>query len=144
MTSAFGRYDHAVTDGPAQPPAPHTDPALQDPVYRQPEAAQPAPPAPKVALNLDTLEREGGTPIPFDFLLAGERYLLSDPQEVDWQDLLTAMRSPVMFFRIVLPAEQHHKFFAARMPSWKMAHLMRRYQDHYGLPNGPEADGLPR
>lgn len=95
------------------------------------------------ALDLDALEREGA-PEPFDFVLGGKRYMMSDPKEVDWQDLLAAMSNPVMFFRLVLPAEDQRVFFETRLPSWKMNKLMQRYQDHYGLPSLPNAAGLPR
>lgn len=96
-----------------------------------------------VALDLDALEREGA-PGPFDIMLGGKRYLLSDPQEVDWQDLIAAMSNPHMFFRLVLPPEDHHQFFETRLPSWKMRKLMARYQDHYGIPDVPNAAGLLR
>ncbi len=102
---------------------------------------EPTKPAP--ALNLDTLEREGA-PGPFDFELDGRRYIMSDPKEVDWQDLLAAMQNPVMFFRLVLPADDQREFFKTRLPAWKMNTLMSSYQDHYGLPNLPNAGGLPR
>lgn len=95
------------------------------------------------ALNLDTLEREGA-PVPFDFIHDGKRFLLSDPKELDWQDVISAMSNPHMFFKLVLPAEDRRAFFESRMPTWKMNILMERYQDHYGLPSVPNAAGLPR
>lgn len=98
---------------------------------------------PPAALDLDTMEREGA-PGPFDFVLGGRRYLLTDPQEVDWQDLLAGMHNPHMFFRLVLPPDDHRTFFETKLPSWKMNALMQRYQDHYGLPSAPNAGGLPR
>lgn len=96
-----------------------------------------------VALDLDALEREGA-PGPFDIILGGKRFLLSDPQEVDWQDLMAAMANPHMFFRLVMPPEDHQQFFETRLPSWKMRKLMQRYQDHYGIPDAPNAGGLSR
>jgi hypothetical protein len=99
----------------------------------------------KVALNLDDLEREGGSPQPFDFQLAGKRFILSDPQEIDWQDLMSAMSNPTMFFRMVLPADSHAEFFATKIPSWKMNQLMGAYQRHYKLPTqGPGGDMTAR
>ncbi len=95
------------------------------------------------ALDLDKLEREGAVG-PFDFVLDGKRFMMSDPQEVDWQDLLSAMQNPTMFFRLVLPAEDQPEFFRTRLPSWKMNKLMAAYQDHYGLPNAGNAGGLQR
>lgn len=98
----------------------------------------------RAAMNLDELEREGGPTSPFDFVLEGKRYLLADPQDLDWQDIISAMSNPVMFFRLVLPAEDHSTFFRSRIPGWKMNALMRGYQNHYGLPNQGEAGALPR
>lgn len=115
--------------GPAQHAAQH---AAQAAVNTRP-----------AALDLDTLEREGA-PQPFDFIHDGKRYMMSDPKEVDWQDLIAAMSNPHMFFRLVLPAEDRQTFFESRLPAWKMNILMQRYQDHYGLPNVPNAGGLLR
>lgn len=100
--------------------------------------------APKAAMNLDALEREGGPRQPFDFVLDGKRYLLADPQELDWQDVISAMSNPVMFFRLVLPPEDHVEFFHSKIPGWKMNALMGAYQNHYGLPSQGEAGALPR
>lgn len=99
---------------------------------------------PKAAMNLDDLEREGGSPKPFDFILAEQRFLLSDPQEIDWQDLMDAMGNPVMFFRLVMPPEDQSIFFRTKIPSWKMNALMKAYQTHYGLPSPGERGALPR
>jgi hypothetical protein len=106
-------------------------------------AATDAASAPKAALNLDILERENPK-APFDFVHHGRRYLLSDPQEIDWQRLLVAMRNPVLFVRLVLPPDDHREFFGTDLPAWKMNALMKAYQEHYGLPAAGEADGLPR
>jgi hypothetical protein len=95
------------------------------------------------ALDLDKLEREGA-PKPFDFVLDGHRYLMSDPQEVDWQDMLAALQNPVMFFRLVLPADDQQQFFRTKLPAWRMNKLMQAYQDHYGLPSAGNVGGLPR
>jgi hypothetical protein len=96
------------------------------------------------ALDLDKLEREGGSPKPFDFVLEGKRYIMADPQEIDWQDLLSAMSNPVMFFRMVLPADDQRTFFRTRLPAWRMNKLMSAYQDHYGLPSQGNPNALPR
>lgn len=135
---------------PTQATSPVTDvfrPAPQQPASWTPPAQTEQPLAVNyrspAALDLDAMEREGA-PTPFDFVLSGKRYLMSDPQEVDWQDLIAAMSSPSMFFRLVLPAEDRQQFFEARCPTWKMNKLMQAYLDHYGLPTGPNAAGLPR
>lgn len=99
---------------------------------------------PRAAMDLDALEREGGPRAPFDFMLDGKRFLLADPQELDWQDVISAMSNPVMFFRLVLPPEDHVAFFKTKIPGWKMNKLMEAYQTHYGLPSPGEAGALPR
>lgn len=87
-----------------------------------------------VVLDLDALERENA-PAPFTFRHDGRRYLLRDPQDIDWQELMLAIDNSFQFFRSVLPADDQQQFFAAKMPSWKMKALMERYQQHYGLPD---------
>jgi hypothetical protein len=89
---------------------------------------------PEVTLDLDVLEREKA-PKPFYFRHLGARYLLVDPQEVDWQDLILAIGDTYTFFRTIVPADDRESFFAAKLPSWKMRALMDSYVQHYGLPN---------
>lgn len=89
---------------------------------------------PDVVLDLDTLEREDA-PQPFTFRHAERRYMLRDPQDIDWQELLLAINDSYQFFRSVLPADDQEDFFTAPMASWKMKALMERYQQHYGLPD---------
>lgn len=101
------------------------------------------------AIDLDSIEREGGTPMPFRFKMKlpdgkQKTFVLSDPQEIDWQNLILAMRDPLMFLRLVLPPDDHTAFFGTPMASWKLNKLMERYQQHYGLTNLPEASGSAR
>ncbi len=86
----------------------------------------------EVVLDLDLLERENA-PAPFTFRHAGRRYMLRDPQDVDWQELMLAIDNSYQFFHSVLPADDQKDFFKAPMPSWKMKTLMERYQQHYGI-----------
>lgn len=108
-----------------------------------PEVEQPKAVAADVTLDLDTLEREGAKP-PFTFRHNGKRYLLADPQELDWQDLFAALGNPVLFVQKIVPADDHDEFFATRMPTWKINALFENYIEHYGLPKPGEAPGLPR
>ena len=85
-----------------------------------------------VALNLDELEREGA-PGDFAVVLGGKRLVMSDAQEVPWQDLMVAMQDPHAFFRLVVPEDDQDRFFQADLPVWKMRRLMDAYTDHYGL-----------
>ncbi|MFG3710883.1 hypothetical protein [Micromonospora sp. NPDC047730] len=95
-----------------------------------------------VALDLDTLEREGAKD-PFTFRHGGKRFMMSDPQEIDWQKLLVALRDPVFFMTLALPADDREEFFSLDMPSWKMNRLVKAYSEHYGLPSPGEAAGSP-
>lgn len=96
----------------------------------------------EVSLDLDTVEREGAKP-PFTFTHAGRRWMLSDPQDLDWKKLLVAMGDPEFFLRQILPADDREEFFRVDMPTWKLNLLMTRYQEHYGLPNPGNAGGSP-
>lgn len=96
-----------------------------------------------VALDLDTLERES-RPGPFTFQHAGRRWMLSDPQEMDWKKVVLALSDYGYFLRQVLPADDVEAFLAAEMPVWKIRILMQRFQEHYGIPSVPESGALPR
>jgi hypothetical protein len=96
-----------------------------------------------VSLNLDTLEREGGPQDPFVLVLGGERILLSDAAEMDWQKLLASLNDPRVFFRLVIPPDDHKTFFGTDMSAWKMNKLMESYMAHYGLPSPGEANASP-
>ena len=105
---------------------------------RRPQAG-----SPEVSLDLDALEREGGTPEPFTVHLAGERIMFSDPKDLDWQALLDDMGDPRRFFRLVVPPDSHETFFSAYLPTWKMDVLMSAYLQHYGLPSPGNASASP-
>jgi hypothetical protein len=88
-----------------------------------------------VTLNLDVLEREGDVPGPFTFTHDGELYTMLDPQEVDWQDLLSGLRNPALFIRFAMSITDQKRFFAKRVPAWKMNKLMEAYTSHFNLPD---------
>lgn len=94
------------------------------------------------SLDLDALEREGDVPGPFTFVLDGETYTMVDPQEVDWQDLLSGLRNPALFIRYAMSIEAQKKFFGKRVPAWKMNKLMGAYTEHFGLPDLGNANAL--
>jgi hypothetical protein len=95
-----------------------------------------------VTIDLDAMEREGAVPDAFTFKHEGNSFRMLDPQEIDWQDLLSGLRNPALFVRFAMPLEDQKKFFSARVPSWKMNKLMQAYQDHYGLPDLGNANAL--
>lgn len=90
----------------------------------------------KPAFDLDALEREGGAPEPFRFMLAGHEYAMVPRDEINWQDMLIAMRSPLLFIRYVMSGEDYEKFVEQSVPMWKMDALMKRYLDHFGIDAG--------
>jgi hypothetical protein len=93
------------------------------------------------ALDLDALEREG-RPEPFAFIHNNRQYILADPQDQDWQQLLVVMSNPLLFLRLVLREEDRDAFFENSMPAWKLNALTTAYREHYGLPSLGEASGL--
>lgn len=93
------------------------------------------------ALNLDALEREG-RPEPFAFIHNNRQYILADPQDQDWQQLLVVVSNPLLFLRLVLEEKDRDSFFEDSMPAWKLNALTKAYRQHYGLPELGEANGL--
>jgi hypothetical protein len=86
-----------------------------------------------VSIDLDALEREGDKPGPFTFQHEGHTFNMLDPQDIDWQDLLSGMRNPALFIRFAMPLPDQKTFFGQRVPAWKMNKLMEEYQNHFGL-----------
>jgi hypothetical protein len=95
-----------------------------------------------VALDLDALEREGAVLEPFTFKYDGETYHMLDPQEIDWQNLLSGLRNPALFVRFAMPVTEQSKFFGKQVPAWKMNALMEAYQQHFGIPDLGNANAL--
>lgn len=98
---------------------------------------------PKVALNLDTLEREGDQPEPFMVVFQGKPMTFQDAQELDHQQLRRAMYEPTYFFQIALSREDSKRFLAAKVPTWKIEELMSAYNEHYGLDTPGNANASP-
>ncbi len=96
----------------------------------QPPAAEP-----KLGIDLDALEREGELPGPFTFRHDGKTFTMLDPQEIDWQDLLSGLRNPALFIKYAMAPEDQKKFFGTRVAAWKMNKLMQSYQEHFNLPD---------
>ncbi len=101
---------------------------------------------PPATLDLDALEREGDDAprVPFSFNHNGNRYTLLDPKEIDWQELISALTNPYVFFTVTLPDDQQKTFLGTKLPSWKLNRLIDRYIDHYGLPSLGESGAVPR
>lgn len=91
--------------------------------------------AKKVALDLDTLEREGDIPEPFPIRVKGRVIVLRDIQELDWQDVAAIghSRNAHLFFQKAIHEDDYEHFISARIESWKMERLMQDYLTHYGV-----------
>lgn len=87
---------------------------------------------PPVALNLDTLEREGGEPDPFVFVLGGDRFVCRDIENEDWQVLSKIdEENPEDTFRLLL-GKDFDKFAKHKLPLWKLKKLMQGWREHTG------------
>jgi hypothetical protein len=95
-----------------------------------------------VTFDLDALEREGAVAEQFTFQYEGESFTMLDPQDIDWQNLLSGLRNPALFIRFAMPMEAQKRFFAKQVPAWKMNKLMAAYQEHYGIPDLGNANAL--
>jgi hypothetical protein len=97
----------------------------------RPRAAVADKPAP-VALNLDTLAREGGDVEPFVAVFAGRRVTFTDPHDLDWQEAAAAMDDPRMMFRLALSEDDAHHLLSNRMTIRQVNTLVETYLRHYG------------
>ncbi len=116
-------------------------PAVATP-EEQTTAEVPEAPKVKVDLDLDALDRDGTSPGPFTFSLSGETFTLTDPRDIDWQDLIIAQRNPLMFIKFTMGEEQYKKFLGMRVAEWKMERLMVAFWAHYGVTDSPEVRAL--
>lgn len=98
----------------------------------RPRTAVPDKP-PGVAMNLDTLEREGGAAEPFVVVLDGRPRTFLDPFEMDWQELAAAINDPRVMFRLALSEEDGDDLLGAKIPVWKINTLVETYLRHYGI-----------
>lgn len=89
---------------------------------------------PGPVFNLDTLEREGEAPGPFNFVVGGKRFVVEDLQDVDWQDLIATGVDPKKDLALALGEDQYAKFEAIRgIPGWKLSKLVEQITQHFGL-----------
>lgn len=84
-----------------------------------------------VMLNLDTLEREGGIPEPFTFVLGGERFECADPADVDYRQFVDVAEDDVARQLEILLGGQYTRFAKHRLKIWKLQALMEALREHY-------------
>ena len=85
-----------------------------------------------VHFNIDTFEREGGSKEIFAAVVAGKRIQMTDPVELDWQDL-NNLDSPDEFLAYCFSEEDRKYFMAQKIEAWRLNGLMDAYMKHYGL-----------
>lgn len=90
-------------------------------------------------LNLDDVEREKSYK-PFVFSLNGRKITLTDPAELDWQDIME-IDQPVKFLKYACDAETRDYMIAQKMPGWKFGKLVDAYLAHYGISTKGNVEG---
>lgn len=89
-------------------------------------------PAPKVNLNLDSLEKERPKE-PYTTTLRGRRITLTDPADIDWLALAEMGDDPVLFVTACMSDEDSDFFYEEPLESWKVNVLMDDFMRHFGL-----------
>ncbi|HEX8632243.1 MAG TPA: hypothetical protein VF755_29140 [Catenuloplanes sp.] len=94
----------------------------------------------EVVCDLDAHEHPTPRPKPFWFRYQGQRFLLIDSMEADWQDLAVAQGNPRMMMHLLVPEDQRADLLSRKMPVYRLDKLIADYQAHYklDLPDGPE------
>lgn len=101
------------------------------------------PPGVKVASNLDTYEKEKPEE-PFWFQHEGEFFQMSDPEDVDFQDIVIGQENPRLMMHVLMVEDHRDRFFSKRLPMGKMKKLLGDYTKHYGLTDLGELAGSAR
>ena len=91
-----------------------------------------------VDFNMDTYEREGERPKPFTTVIGGRRIVLSDPTNLDWQDLAD-MDDPFELADKCMRPEDRDYFLEHRAPAYKLQAMAQAFQKHYGMGNAGNA-----
>lgn len=84
-----------------------------------------------ITFNLDEQERETKVE-PFVALVGGRSITMTDPEELDWEDLLM-IEGPYDFLTYSCSPEDKRYILAQKMPGWKFGKLIAAYQQHYGF-----------
>ncbi|NAE18054.1 hypothetical protein [Enterococcus hirae] len=106
-------------------------------------------PAP-VAFNIDEWESENPSE-PFPVVVGGRRYILEDPNYIDFRDLLVIQGMTANItrdemervMRLLVSEDEQEAFLKNRFPSKAFYELIRRWVAHFGVGDAGEADALP-
>ena len=86
-----------------------------------------------VDFDLDAAQRPvNDVKPPFKSRIGGRVVEFSDPEELDWKDLLD-IEDPVGFLRYSVSEDDRIHIVGQKMPGWKLGQLMEAYQQHYGF-----------
>jgi len=86
-----------------------------------------------VDLDLDSVQRPAAEAVdPFKARVSGRVIVMTDPEEIDWQDLLD-MATPVDFLRHCVSSEDREFLRGEKIAGWKFGRLMKAYQEHYKI-----------
>lgn len=97
----------------------------------------------RVQLNLDTWEDPDRVKEPFAVVVGGQRVVLKDPKDIDWQDLrvISQAGDPHLFFEYCFSEEDKTYFMEQRIEARKMNKLMEMYFRHYKI-EMPEGNSI--
>ena len=85
----------------------------------------------KVHFNLDTVERRPEETFDvFATVIEGRRIEITDPAEIDYQDLL-GCDSPLEFLRFTMTEEDREYLRSTRIKGWRLGKLIEAYLAHY-------------
>lgn len=90
----------------------------------------------KVHSNLDEMERD--RKVPFAAVVAGVRFEMTDPAEIDFKDLME-IQHPANFLKYALSDEGKKVLAENDVPGWKFNKLIEDYMKYYDL--DPNAAG---
>lgn len=89
--------------------------------------------APQITFNLDTVEKDPAEVIePFVVNIGGRAITMTDPSDLDWQDL-EDIQTPSGFLAFAVTAEDRRHIAQQRIPGWKFGKLMEAYMQHYRM-----------
>lgn len=88
-------------------------------------------PEPGVVLDLDAETRPDAPP-PYVIKVNGKSITFADPDEVDWQDLVS-ISIPADLLRVSLSKEDRKHLNDAKLPTWKFRKVIDGYYEHYNL-----------
>ena len=99
----------------------------------------------KIAFNMETVEKEKVyepfvAHIPATDGGEGRDITMTDPADIDWQDLLE-VDQPQKFLRYCISDEDKDWLLEQKIKGWQFAKLIEAYQRHYGLGSQGNAAG---